>query len=273
MDEKRHDKLPSNLPAPGRASEALLAALAPPRGKPAGGASAAIRGGRVAAVAPPAGSAQAALLGTAVSGASRPRLVFAVDATASREPAWEAARSVTDSLFTAVPGEIDVALAVHSGGKAWTHLEFHSDAAHLRDTAAAVRCHAGQTRMLSVLDLVRRYPGVRAVVYIGDCFEEDPDEALAMADALKARGTKLVILHDLSSGAKAAQASDIFLAMARRTGGAVLPFDGAAPGHLREVFAAVSIFAARGRQALCDAAAARALPGARLLLQHLPGGK
>ena len=35
---------------------------------------------------------------------ARPRLVFAVDATASREPAWAAARQVTDALVKALPG-------------------------------------------------------------------------------------------------------------------------------------------------------------------------
>ena len=35
---------------------------------------------------------------------ARPRLVFAVDATASREPAWAATRQVTDALVKALPG-------------------------------------------------------------------------------------------------------------------------------------------------------------------------
>ena len=41
---------------------------------------------------------------------ARPRLVFAVDATASREPAWAAARQVTDALVKALPGALDVGL-------------------------------------------------------------------------------------------------------------------------------------------------------------------
>src|SRR5436189_116280 len=52
-----------------------------------------------------------------VGGTSRPRLVFAVDATASREPAWAAARQVTDALVKALPGELDIALAVHGGSR------------------------------------------------------------------------------------------------------------------------------------------------------------
>ena len=69
---------------------------------------------------------------------SRPRLVFAVDATASREPAWKAARQVTDALVKALPGELDVALAVHGGSRVHTFTAFTSDAATLRDRAAGV---------------------------------------------------------------------------------------------------------------------------------------
>ena len=57
----------------------------------------------------------ATLTGTAVP--ERPRLVFGFDATASREPAWATARQVTDALVRALPGELDVALAVHGGSR------------------------------------------------------------------------------------------------------------------------------------------------------------
>lgn len=50
--------------------------------------------------------------------AGRPRLLLAVDATASREPAWAAARAVSDALFTAVLDGLDVGLAVHGGSEA-----------------------------------------------------------------------------------------------------------------------------------------------------------
>src|SRR5579863_8446851 len=61
-------------------------------------------------VPPPASAA-----GTAT--AERALMVFAVDATASRVAAWEAAQQLTDALFAAVPGELDVALAVHGGSR------------------------------------------------------------------------------------------------------------------------------------------------------------
>ena len=81
----------------------------------------------------------------------RPRLVFGFDATASREPAWAMARTVTDALVRALPGELDVALAVHGGSMLHTFTEFTSDANTLRDRAAGIRCIAGTTRLLPIL--------------------------------------------------------------------------------------------------------------------------
>ena len=74
----------------------------------------------------------------------RPRLVFGFDATASREPAWAAARQVTDALVRALPGELDVALAVHGGGQLHTFTEFTTNPATLRDRAAAIECLSGR---------------------------------------------------------------------------------------------------------------------------------
>ena len=105
-----------------------------------------------------AASAPAALLSAlshaeppAETGApARPRLVFAVDATASREPAWAAARQVTDALVKALPGELDVALAVHGGSRCTP-----SPPSPTTPNAARPRrrhgCHAGLTRLLPIL--------------------------------------------------------------------------------------------------------------------------
>ncbi len=110
------------------------------------------------------------------AGAPRgPRLIFAVDATASREPAWAVARRVTDALVKALPGELDVALAVHGGSRVHTFTPFTKDAATLRDRAAGVACEAGLTRLLPILSASLKHQGVRVVVYIGDVFEESSE--------------------------------------------------------------------------------------------------
>src|SRR3984885_3932085 len=131
----------------------------------------------------------------------RPRLVFGFDATASREPAWAMARTVTDALVRALPGELDVALAVHGGGLLHTFTGFTSDANALRDRAAGIRCMAGQTRLLAILARCLREPGVRVVTYIGDVYEESRSRGQKLADELGARGVKLIVLHDTSDWA------------------------------------------------------------------------
>jgi hypothetical protein len=197
---------------------------------------------------------------------SRPRLVFAVDATASREPAWAAARQVTDSLFKALPGELDVALAVHGGSRVHTFTAFTTDANTLRDHAAGVVCRAGLTRMLPILSASLKQPMVRVVVYIGDVFEESISHGRRVTDALGGQGTKLIVLHDTVDRAARLDA-EVFWDLAKRTGGCVLPFDTSAPGRLRDLLSAVAVYAVGGEKLL--RARRHELPGAVVLLEHL----
>lgn len=198
----------------------------------------------------------------------RPRLVFGFDATASREPAWAAARQVTDALVRALPGELDVALAVHGGGRLHTFTQFTADASRLRDRAAAISCIAGPTQMLPILSRALSSPGVRVVTYIGDVFEEWPAQARKLADEMGRRGVKLFVLHDVADWT-ARRDAELFRDLARRTGGCLLPFDASAPARLRDLLAAVAVYAVGG-EALLEAKRGE-MAGAALLLQHLRG--
>ncbi len=202
----------------------------------------------------------------AASTAQRPRLVFGFDATASREPAWAAARTVTDALVRALPGELDVALAVHGGSRLHTFTEFTANPAVLRDRAAAIRCIPGHTQMLPILARAVAVPGIRVVVYIGDVFEELPGRGRKLADEMGQRGVRLFVLHDVADW-NARRDAELFRELARRTGGDILPFDANAPDRLRELLAAVAVYAVGG-EALLEQKQ-RALPGAALLLKHL----
>ena len=197
---------------------------------------------------------------------TRPRLVFAFDATASREPAWATARQVTDALVKALPGELDVALAVHGGSRLHTFTSFTSDARTLRDRAAGISCMPGFTRLLPILAQSLKRPGVRVIVYIGDVFEESLGRGRNLADQLAAQGIKLIVLHDTADRA-ARNYGEIFNDLARRTGGCVLPFDATAPEKLRDLLAAVAVFAVGGRNLLREKR--NDLPGALVLLEHL----
>jgi hypothetical protein len=200
--------------------------------------------------------------------ATRPRLIFAVDATASREPAWTAARQVTDVLVKALPGALDVALAVHGGSRVHTFTAFTSDANTLRDRAAGVSCVAGMTRLLPILSASLKHPAVRVVIYIGDVFEENLLRGRQIADSMGAQGTRLIVLHDTADPA-ARRDAEVFWDLAKRTGGCVLPFDAAASGRLRDILSAVAVYAVGGEKLL--RARRHELPGAVALLEHLGG--
>src|SRR3984885_3622226 len=196
----------------------------------------------------------------------RPRLIFAVDATASREPAWTAARKVTDALVKALPGELDVALAGHGGSRVHTFTAFTNSAATLRDRAAGVACEAGMTRLLPILSTSLRQPGVRVVVYIGDVFEESLNHGRRLADAMGVQDTKLIVLHDTADpGAR--RDAEVFWDLAKRTGGCVLPFNTAASGRLRDILSAVAVYAVGGEKLLRERR--HELAGAPALLDHL----
>ena len=200
---------------------------------------------------------------------TRPRLVFGFDATASREPAWAVARQVTDALVRALPGELDVALAVHGGSWLHTFTDFTANPATLRDRAAAIECIAGRTQMLPILSRALAAPGVRVVIYIGDVFEESPGRGRKLADAMGQAGIKLFVLHDVADWI-ARRDGDLFADLAHRTGGCVLPFDATAPARLRELLAAVAVYAVGGTALLEEKR--KEMPGAVVLLRHLGGG-
>jgi hypothetical protein len=248
---------------------------APPAAPPArtGGMLARLRTMATTALtaAPSAAAARLSALGHAEPPAesrnpARPRLVFAVDATASREPAWAAARKVTDTLVSVLPGELDVALAVHGGSRVHTFTAFTSEAATLRDRAAGVACEAGITRLLPILSVSLKQPAVRVVVYIGDVFEESVLQGRRLADAMGLQNTKLIVLHDTADPA-ARRDAEVFWDLAKRTGGCVLPFDANAPGRLRDLLSAVAVYAVGGEKLLRQRR--HELPGAVALLEHL----
>ena len=80
------------------------------------------------------------------------------------------------------------------------------------------------------------------------------------------RGIRLFVLHDVADW-NARRDAELFRDLARRTGGDILPFDANAPDRLRDLLAAVAVYAVGG-EALLEQKR-RTLPGAALLLRHL----
>ena len=107
---------------------------------------------------------------------------------------------------------------------------------------------------------------MRVVIYIGDVFEESLARGRKLADAMGLQGTKLIVLHD-TADRTARRDAEVFLDLARRTGGCVLPFDASAPARLRDLLAAVAVYAVGGKDLLEEKRGE--MPGAVMLLEHL----
>ena len=119
-------------------------------------------------------------LPAAARAGGRGRLLFAMDATASREPTWDHACAIQGEMFVAADtlGGLDVRLAFYRGFEEFKVSKWTSDGRELARLMSAVRCLAGRTqiaRLLSYAADQRRESRLDAVVFVGDCCEEDVD--------------------------------------------------------------------------------------------------
>jgi hypothetical protein len=183
----------------------------------------------------------------------RGRLIFALDATASREPTWDRACQLQGEMFeaTAALGGLDVQLVFYRGFGECRASAWLSDARALRDRMTAVRCRGGQTQIGRVLGHAlaeTRAEKVGAVVLVGDAFEEDPDAVCHKAGELGLQGVPVFLFHEGGDPV----ARRIFEQIARLTGGAYCPFDAGSARQLRELLGAVAAYAAGGLRALED---------------------
>ena len=156
-----------------------------------------------------------------------PRLLFSMDATASRQAAWNIAKEITGAMFDAIPGELDVALAYHGGGFLQDVTPFTSKQTGFKRKLQQVRCRAGGTAFNPILDKAVNIPRLKALIYIGDCFEEDEDHAYFLANQLLLKGVRVFIFHDISSQEQ-----------------------GYSPEVVKALLEAISIYAGRGIKAL-----------------------
>jgi len=197
----------------------------------------------------------------------RGRLIFAMDATASREPTWDTAIQIQAEMFseTAALGGLEVQLAWYRGFGEFRASEWAGDSKTLVARMTGVRCLAGKTQIARVLKnaIVEAKRGrVGALVFVGDAMEEDLDALGDLAGRLGLLGVRMFIFHE----GRDANAGRTFRHLATLTGGACCRFDSSSAKQLRELLAAVAVYAAGGRAALEDYG--RRKGGAVLRLTH-----
>lgn len=200
------------------------------------------------------------------------RLMFAMDATASREPTWDHACHLQAQMFqeTAALGGLQIQLCYYRGFNEFHATKWIADAAVLQRQMAAVRCLGGHTQIGRVLEHASaetKRGKVNALVFVGDCVEEDVDHLCHLAGQLGILGVPVFVFHE--GGNRAAESA--FRQIARLTRGAYCPFDAGSAQQLRELLSAVAVYAAGGRQALADYSAGRG-DRVRLLTRQIGGG-
>ena len=210
------------------------------------------------------------LLSEHLTTAGTPRLLFTLDATASREGAWNVARKITQSMFEQLPGELEVSLGWHGGGDLQEVTPFSANSRGFLDKLNAVSCQVGQTALNDLLEEAVKIPRLRAMVYIGDAYEEYDEDAYVLAEQLKIKGVKLFMFHDRSSasyGYDVDSARVVFGKLVDICGGCLLDFNEGAPESTKELLNAIAVYAVGGVKALEKQH--YQLPGASLLLDKL----
>lgn len=209
---------------------------------------------------------QLAPLATGTAG----RLVFALDATMSRQPTWDLACSLQGRMFevAARSGGLAVQLVYFRGLAECRASGWVGEPARLTGLMNAISCQGGQTQIGRVLshirDEERRVP-IRAFVYVGDAMEEDADRLCALAGELALRGVRGFMFQEGHDPVAAATYAEV----ARLTGGAYARFDARAPASLLDLLRGAAAYASGGREALLKLAADS--PAAQGLLTSMEG--
>ncbi|WP_421708958.1 VWA domain-containing protein [Algihabitans sp.] len=183
----------------------------------------------------------------------RGRLVFALDATASRQPAWDRAMHLQADMFreTQALGGLDIQLVFYRGYGECKASKWYSEADALLRAMTGVTCLAGRTQIRKVLKhglAETKKRKVNALVFVGDAMEEDVDELGHLAGELGLLGLPCFLFHEGGDPL----VRNVFEQVARLSGGACCAFDASAAQQLRDLLSAVAVYAAGGHKALAD---------------------
>ena len=96
-------------------------------------------------------------------------------------------------------GNIAIQLCYYRGLNEFVATRWATTPSQLRDQMIAVTCRGGRTQVARLLkhtlDEASRHP-VRALVFIGDCFEEDDRDVLQWAGQLAIRALPVFIFQE-----------------------------------------------------------------------------
>ena len=199
----------------------------------------------------------------------RGKLIFAMDATMSRQPSWDRALSIQAEMFaeTARIGGLDVQLVYFRGFNECRASKWVSNPTSLAKLMTTVDCRGGNTqigRTLAHIKKEMRTTKVNAVIYVGDAMEENIDVLCQSAGEIGLQGTPIFTFQEGSDG----NAERAFREIAKLSRGAYFKLNESSAHMLRELLSAVAVYAAGGRAAL-ESHAKNKGGTSNLLLQQL----
>lgn len=197
------------------------------------------------------------------------RLVFALDATMSRQPTWDQACHIQAEMFQEAGriGGLKIKLVFFRGFGECKSSRWFENGSELAAAMSRISCQGGRTQIRKVLNAALAAAGkekISALVYVGDCMEEDVDLLCERAGELGLLGVPMFLFQE----GRDSVAERAFREMARLTKGAYCPFDTGSARQLAELLKAVAVYASGGRKAL-TALEKQGGAGARLLLAQL----
>jgi hypothetical protein len=198
--------------------------------------------------------------------AKQPRLLFAIDATASRQRTWDRACHVQQEMFLATGkiASLAVQLAYYRGFQTFSASPWLTDSEELRRLMATVHCEGGHTQIARLLRHAleeHRKRAIRALVFIGDAVEESPDTLGNLAGQCGLLKLPLFLFQE----GRNRSVETTFRNMAKLSRGAYAHFDSNSASALAALLGAVARYATGGRAALENSSG----ESARLLLQQL----
>jgi hypothetical protein len=194
---------------------------------------------------------------TALNLPDRGCLGMVIDATASRDASWNAAKKIQRQLFARVSGDnrMVLRLVVMRGG-GFKDYGWHTDGEKLGSLIDRMQTDSGNTRIVDSLRAFIREPGGHkpaALILVGDCCEEKNADVLNAARELSQNGIRVYAFHETVGGttdrrANNSNAENLFRQVAAITGGAFAKFGNGMP--LADLCNAVAAYCAGGEEAL-----------------------
>lgn len=196
-----------------------------------------------------------AVKSTPVATAAEPgqagQLIFALDATASRQATWDQASSLQADMFTKTQGlsALQLQLVYFRGYDECRASPWLDNSQSLLRMMNKISCVAGRTQIARVLKHAiaeAKNSPVQAMVFVGDAMEENVDELGELAGELKLLGLPVFVFqegYDVTT-------SMAFKQIAHISGGAHCRFDANSAQQLGQLLNAVAAYAAGGREAL-----------------------